>query len=41
MQSALQVAQRVYVMENREITLSGVAGEILDSDTKQRENPGG
>lgn len=33
---ALQVAQRGYVMEGGAITLSGVAGELLDSDAVRR-----
>ena len=38
---ALQVAQRGYVMESGEITLSGAAGELLGSDAVQRAYLGG
>jgi branched-chain amino acid transport system ATP-binding protein len=38
---ALQVAQHGYVMESGAITLSGAAGELLDSDAVQRAYLGG
>jgi branched-chain amino acid transport system ATP-binding protein len=38
---ALEVAQRGYVMESGAITLSGAAGELLDSDAVQRAYLGG
>jgi branched-chain amino acid transport system ATP-binding protein len=38
---ALEVAQRGYVMESGSITLSGAAGELLDSDAVQRAYLGG
>ena len=38
---ALQVAQRGYVMESGEITLTGAAGELLGSDEVQRAYLGG
>lgn len=38
---ALQVAQRGYVMESGAITLSGAAGELLDSPAVQRAYLGG
>ncbi|HEY0666117.1 MAG TPA: ABC transporter ATP-binding protein [Gallionella sp.] len=38
---ALQAAQRGYVMEGGEITLSGAAGELLGSDAVQRAYLGG
>ncbi|MFZ5524897.1 MAG: ABC transporter ATP-binding protein [Pseudomonadota bacterium] len=38
---ALQVAKRGYVMESGAITLSGAAGELLDSDAVQRAYLGG
>ena len=38
---ALQAARRGYVMESGLITLSGEAGELLDSDAVQRAYLGG
>jgi len=38
---ALQVAQRGYVMESGQITLSGASGELLGSDAVQRAYLGG